>query len=271
MRVSKAGALGLTFLLVGGCREDTERVWFSGTATQVNATGLAEGGTPPFTASTMPPGIAVDTDMTYRALPPVDSTDVVDGNIDFALTLMRATASNERNWVISPFSFLDGIAMLDLASGESVREGIRRAMRFPADGDTLHYGIGSLASAMAADSTEGAELSLARQFFIDDSDTPSPEFVHNMMALYGTAPRRIPIRTQPQTTRNQINAWIAAESDGLIPELFKSDDFAEAVFAFVSVLYFIAEWENEMRNESAPFTLLDGSVINAPFFEPAPT
>ena len=215
----------------------------SGCAVQAQAADLMEGITPQRSAE------AVQVTAAQQ-----------DAAADFALRLFRAGREEGKNSLLSPLSVACALAMTangakgeTLAQMESVLGLDRAALNdyFRAVLDGLKQD-GAIKLANAVWFRDDGQLEVNRDFLQTNADH------------YGADARSAPFDAE---TLQQINDWVKAKTEGMIPELL--DEIPDnAVMYLLNALAFEAKWEEPYEDsavKAGTFTAADGTKRSVDF------
>ncbi len=99
-------------------------------------------------------------------------------------------------------------------------------------------------------------------------------FLQTLVMHYGAQMQTVDFATQAEAARQAINAWIADKTEGRITEVIPPDTFNDLTrLVLVNAIYFKANWLipfGPNATEDAPFTLLDGSQVQAQMMHASP-
>jgi len=225
---------------------------------------------------TPPEGFDVVSSALSRNLEPAageaELAALVEGNTAFALDLyawLRAADPSD-NLFFSPHSISVALAMTwDGARGDTATE-MADALRFGLEGDALHDAFNRLA--LALDAREDVEVDEGDPFALrvvnalwglDDYPYEGP-FLDTLALHYGAGLHIVDFINAAEEARQAINAWIAAATRDLIPELIPEGVINQYTrLVLTNAIYFYAGWLtpfNPSLTVKAPFHRLDGGT-----------
>lgn len=152
--------------------------------------------------------------------------------LDFAVGLLRNTASAEENTLVSPLSVVSALGMTMNGADGRTLEQMEQTLALPAEG--LNAWISDYLR-------EDPQLKPANSLWIrgDGSLTVEEAFRETNSAFY----RADIFETAfDDAALEAINGWVAEKTDGMIPKLL-SQLPADAVMYLINALAFEAEWE----------------------------
>lgn len=198
-----------------------------------------------------------------------DQADFQAGRLDFALKLYDSLAEDDDNIFYSPYSISTALAMTYAgAKGETAQQ-LADALEFHLDDATLHQNFNAIDLSLNSRELRPTEdgqpftLELTNALF-GLEDYPYLDAFLDLLAQYYGAPLYLAdFLTDPEGSRQLINAWVKAQTHGLIPELLPQDSIKELTrLVLVNAIYFKANWAypfSEHGTQPAPFYNLDGT------------
>jgi serpin B len=133
-----------------------------------------------------------------------------------------------------------------------------------------HEAWGAIAESISmADSEEKVVVTIADRIWPRLDLEPDPERVDLLASEHATTLQPLDLAGDPEASREVINAWVADQTQGLIPELLPEGFIGdEMILVLTDALYFEAEWLRRF-GKYAPvtdtFTRLDGSTTQVEF------
>jgi serpin B len=175
----------------------------------------------------------------------------------------------EGNLVFSPASIGHTLLMARGAADEATGAAIDRALCLPAGiaaDEAWHVIADNIA---LADAEEKVVVTIADRIWPRLDITPDSAWVDLLADEHGTTLQPLDLAGQPEASREVINAWVADQTNGLIPELL-AEGFIndQMILVLTDALYFEAEWQRHFGKSSPitdSFTRLDGSTIQVEF------
>jgi serpin B len=189
------------------------------------------------------------------------------------------STASKGNLVCSPYSIAVALGMT--AQGARGRTAQEMLTVLHADGAAgaaaaLASGLNALDQALAAragtyrrpDGSEATvELASANSLWGQRDLVWVKEFLDVLAREFGTGMRQVDYRQAPEPARLAINAWVGEQTKGRIPELLAQGTIIpDTRLALVNAVYLKAPWQEAFEKEltqSAPFTRLDGSTVEA--------
>jgi serine protease inhibitor len=250
---SSRGALGAAALLLAGCN------------------GLGGNGTQPPSsvgASSLPAAVA----QAQAEHTPVDPALVAADNA-FGLSLLTTLlpGSGGNNIAISPLSAAMALQVLYNGAQGSTQQGMAQALDLGTLSlETLNTDNAALEAALIHPDPD-VTLTVANSLWIDESAYPvNPTFTQTDETYYGATVGDL------SGAPANVNAWVDAETHGLIPQILQPDlpPSAFKVAIIANTLYFKGKWTTAFdpsRTDTGAFTLGDGSEVTADLMHQAGT
>lgn len=225
--------------------------------------------------SRAPPGQFVRSE--HQRLAPAtdlgDARTLAANNADFALALLHAAAPTG-NFFFSPHSISLALAMTYAGAAGDTAADMRSALRFRQDPAVLHPAFNTLdqtLSARGASDAHGLDgtpfrLRITNALFAQQGFPILPSYLDLVAEYYGAGVSLLDFVTAPEPARQAINAWVAAVTEGRIPELLPQGSIdPSTVLVLTNAVYFNAAWDDAFPEAStAPgaFMLPDGSSVS---------
>ncbi len=203
----------------------------------------------------------------------------------FAGALLGEAMKREKgNLILSPWSITMALGMNRAGAAGRTAAQLDAAMHVPSNQpDLLASAVNTAAQLL--DSRNGRVVTEERQGDIvvrsANSTWATPNltwkrpFLETLATYYGSGVRLTDFASDPEAGRRAINAWVAEQTQGKIPELVPQGSIdKDTLIAVVNALYFKAPWleafDREL-NEDRDFTLADGTkksteMMRSPLF-----
>lgn len=166
----------------------------------------------------------------------------------------------DTNFVFSPTSIFHSLLMARGAADDTTASSITSGMSIPA-GPEADAAWNVVDQQMSSWPT----LALANRVWPRDDVEPDQAWLDLLSAQHGTDVEALPFAQDPEGSRDTINAWVADQTEELIPELLP-DGFITPITSLVmtDAAYFEAEWAlpfGKYGTVDSDFTLLDESTV----------
>jgi serpin B len=189
------------------------------------------------------------------------------GDTAFGLSLLSALcrAQPGTNVVISPASLATGLGMTYLGARGATAAAMARVLHLPAGGKRLAAGLAARAALLASLNRPGVTFSSSNRIWADPSLVTKRSFVAALRAGYQAGLTHLPLLTQPERARAEINAAVAGETRGHIADLLPAGSIPPHTVGWVltDALYLKAAWKhpfNRALTQSGPFSAASGKV-----------
>jgi serpin B len=219
----------------------------------------------------------VKSNLARETSPQVDSSQIealVDGNTDFALSFYDQIRKDDENIIFSPISLSLALSMALTGAEEDTKAEMIEALKLSLSENEVHPAYNALLLAIEAseeaaqEGNEGTnfQLNIANSIWGQAGYDFREEFLDTLARNYGAGVYNVDYINNPEAARNAINKWVEEETEEKIKNLIPPgaiDALTRMVLA--NAIYFNGSWLHpfeESATEEAPFTLLDGSVVN---------
>lgn len=232
-----------------------------------------------------------------------DSIDIDDDQLEtlvsetngFAFDLYGELLESEpgENLFASPISIALALAMTYAGAQAETREQMREVLRYQLDDDLVHQGFEELQRKFDERGGETDGENDNGDTSADDGDTDEEEqefqlsvvnsvwgqqeypfeeqYLDTLESHYGGGLREVDFEADAEGAREQINDWVAEETEDRIDELLPGGSLDELTrLVLVNAVYFLANWkhtfpEGSTRDET--FTALDGEEHVVPMMQ----
>lgn len=176
--------------------------------------------------------------------------DTVRGLNDFALSLHRRIADPSQNFASAPISISTALAMTSAGAAGATLDGFNRALRVKRPQSEFHGALNTVDQVLASRG-QGATgfdgkpfaLTLTNQLFTQKGLPLERPFLELLAQQYGTGVKPFDFETQPEESRQAINAFIGEQTSNLIPETMPSGSITpDTRFVLANADYFNAAW-----------------------------
>jgi serpin B len=209
--------------------------------------------------------------------PEADIAALASDNAAFAFDLYHAVETSQPtgNLFYSPYSISIALAMTYAgANGQTATDMAGTldwtnlpAPRLHAAFDAIDLELEGLAHSPNA-SNGGFTLTVADSLWGDKTETFAGPYLDTLATDYGSELRIVDFEHSPDPSRVAINQWVSSETNGKIPTLLNQGTITtDTRFVLANAIYFKASWAsqfNPSQTTAQPFTLADGSTVQAP-------
>lgn len=196
---------------------------------------------------------------------PVDDVfkQVVNGSVDMSYSLfakVNENAKTDENFMISPLSLMEALAMLaNGAEGETLSQ-IQKTMGFDVgSNEEMNRALNALNSYLSQADVKN-KFALANSVWANLDTELKSGFIDTNNRWYDAKFFNQQLSTQQ--TMNDINSWCKKNTDGCIEKFLESPLGEDAKLLILNVLYFKGQWSNKFSKENtrtADFHNIDGT------------
>ena len=209
-------------------------------------------------------GLAARTDPpAQQPVPPADAIALRDGNARFAGRLLATLARGPQNVALSPASISQAVSMAFAGARGTTAAQIAAALDFTLPPARLSAAFAGVDHSLAAVNGPGHELDVANAMYGQAGLGFRRAFLALMARDYTAGLRTADFARDAAAARAEINAWVAAQTKGKVPQLMGPGDVDQTTrLVLVNAVYLDAKWLQ-------PFS--HGDTFAAPFHAPADT
>ncbi len=198
---------------------------------------------------------------------------LVAGNTDFALNLLgQLETTNSPNLFFSPYSISACFGMVYAGARGQTAQQMAAALSMSTNQAQVGSEFGALQAELSAQqSTNGISLSLANGLWAQTNFPFLPAFLDNASTNYDASVQQVDFITDALEITSQINAWVANQTEGMIPNLLQPGTLNPTTrLALVNAIYFQGGWQsifNTNLTQVAPFYVSPSQTVNVPMME----
>uniref|UniRef100_UPI00398F44DD leukocyte elastase inhibitor-like isoform X2 n=1 Tax=Pristiophorus japonicus TaxID=55135 RepID=UPI00398F44DD len=185
--------------------------------------------------------------------------DLSKANCHFTLDLFRKLVEKNQagNIFFSPFSISSALAMVYLGAKNNTASQMAKALHFDQVGD-LHSGFQKMQSAINRADVSYL-LKVANQLYGEKTYNFLEEFCKSSKKYYGSGMSGVDFRSAADETRQVINKWVEAQTEGKIQNLLAQGSVdSNTRLVLVNAIYFKGTWAekfNQQATKEMPFRL----------------
>jgi serpin B len=195
------------------------------------------------------------------------------GNVDFSLDFYQQVRDEEGNLFFSPYSILQAFWLAYSGADGSTAVQMSEALRFtPLDLLPAASGPAMSVTPTAVEQAEESSFILrnANAIWGQQGFPWLPEYL-SFAEGNGSPLQMVDYTADPDTVRQQINDWVAEQTEDLIQNLIPEGVIDAATrMVIANAVYFKAGWMfpfMQGETQDASFTLLDGSTQTVPMMQ----
>lgn len=193
--------------------------------------------------------------MTFAAVPLLGQPNPVTPAINqLGLDLLRtqASASEQDNLLLSPYSIEVALAMAYTGADGHTREEMRHVLHLPADDAAVLGGFSGLAKDLAdlqaasrREAEGGIEINIANRLFAQSGFAFQPAFTTALREKFGAPLKELDFKHAAEPSRIAINTWVGHETRERIRDLVPSGAINTTTRAVLAnAIYLRAAWAN---------------------------
>jgi serine protease inhibitor len=214
------------------------------------------------------PGQAPDAAAT-RALAQGEGAKVVQAANAFGLDLLLELIGEEpdQNAFISPASIATALSMTYMGAGGETRQAMAKAMRLGELGPDVVATANQNLLSLLRSADPKVQLQVANSLWARQGIEFRPEFMQTNRTHFSAQVEALNF-SDPVALKT-INKWVSDRTQGRIPQIVDSIP-PDAVLYLINAIYFKGQWQHQFDKkltEDQPFTLLNGSTVQAPLMQ----
>jgi serpin B len=194
--------------------------------------------------------------------------EIVKANNQFAVDLYSKIGNeSDKNVFFSPWSISDAIAMTyEGARGQTADE-IKSVFHFPEDNNLRRSSFASILNTINKGSGK-YELHTANAIWLQKDYPFLKEYKNTISRYYLGEVKNLDFVNNPSGSSNEINNWVAKNTNNKIKEIVSPDLFNPLTRAVLTnAIYFKGKWEHQFGKEDTKpedFTLNSGEKVKVP-------
>lgn len=200
---------------------------------------------------------------------PDDVLQLAKNSNAFALNVYHQMPSNE-NIGFSPFSISSAFAMVYSGAGGETKKEIMQVMQYPSSVKSLDQGwswLNQFLTFFPSNSSEELRVKIANSLWVQTNFPVLPAFRDTMSKYFDGTFRFVDFKTQTDTARATINAWVKQNTFGKITDILTDQSIDKSTrMVLVSALYLKAKWKHPFdahATSQQPFFLPEGNTQTA--------
>ncbi len=201
---------------------------------------------------------------------------LAEANTAFAFDLYQQIRGEEGNLFYSPYSISQAVALIYAgANGETAAQ-IAEAMNYALPSEQLASAFGEInttlqeqVEAQPEEYRDAAfQLTIANSLWGQRGYPFADAYLNTLSELFGSELRFVDYREAAEAARQEINAWVAENTNNKIPSVVPEGVLTERTrLVLANAIYFNARWRNEFpafSTQEADFTTLAGDTVQVP-------
>lgn len=176
---------------------------------------------------------------------------ISQSNVEFAIDLLKASNSTDKNVLVAPFSASAVLSMLANGSGEATSSEIIDALHLNASeaNDINEYYKMVTTGLLKADNQ--TKLTFANAVWVDGSMKPSNDFKSACNGYYKANVGSVDFKGNHTKALQDINAWVSKATNGEISAIFDPQDIgSQTRFCVVNSGAFDGKWKYKFDKDA---------------------
>ncbi len=198
---------------------------------------------------------------------PSDAAALASGNATFAGRMLELLSRTQPTFAFSPFSISSALAMTYAGARAQTATEMSKALDFRLAADRLQRAFNALGVSLAAANQGGATVDVANALYGQRGLAFRRAFLAALARYYGAGVRTVDFEHAAEAARVEINAWVAGQTHGKIPNLLSPGEVDQATrMVLVNAVYLNAKWASPFtRSATAPAPFhAPGGTVNVP-------
>ena len=207
------------------------------------------------------------------SVPPGDIATAAHDNATFGFNTYRAADKGAGNFVFSPLSISEALAMTYAGANGATATQMATALNFSLPAERLHPAFNAIDQKLTQLNTMGTsggfDLQVSNQIWGEIDTTFETPFLDTLAVNYGAGLYTLDFKMNPDPSRVAINDWIASVTNGKIVDLLPQGSIdTDTRLVLTNAVYFKAAWETAFEasaTSNETFTKADSSTTSVPF------
>jgi serine protease inhibitor len=197
-----------------------------------------------------------------------DVHGIVTANNRFAVDLYQQLSQREGNLFFSPYSLSTALAMTYAGAAGQTAEKMAEVLHFSLEPQAIHSGFSQVAHGISLNKSEGYQIYIANRLWGQKNYGFLASFLQLTEEYYGAALAEVDFQTQPESARDTINQWVAAQTQENITDLIPAGVLnASTRLVLTNAIFFQGNWlyPFELKNtQKTSFTTNSGQEVTVP-------
>jgi len=204
-----------------------------------------------------------------------DLNQLVEGNTAFALDFYHAVKGEQQNFIFSPHSISVAFAMTYAGARNNTEIQMAQTLNFNLPRERLHAAFNALDLALnsrgqGGENSEGTDfkLNIVNAAWAQQGYPFLQDFLDILAVDYGAGMYILDFVTDPESSRQTINNWVAQQTEDKIKDLLPQGSIDGLTrLVLTNAIYFYGAWAipfDEDLTGNGNFYLADGDVVSVP-------
>ncbi len=195
--------------------------------------------------------------------------EVAGGNIRFAFDLIRNTAGEGENIVLSPFSISTALAMTYAGARGQTGEEMGMVMHFDRDPGNFSRGYSSYLNSVSRMAGDDLNLNIANSLWAQYDYTFLDSYFETLERYYGSSGFMVDFTSDTEKVRLEINEWVYRQTGENISDLLEPGVLTiDTRLVLANAIHFRGQWLKEFdrgRTREGDFYTYDDQSVKADF------
>ena len=204
---------------------------------------------------------------------PMEAKQLAIANNTFAFDLFARLAKDPGNLVLSPFSIDAALAMTSAGARRETARQIAKTLHISNGPSDVHAGFALLLKEMNDTKASRCRLVIANSLWWQKGFPLKDQFQEIAQDQYGGYLRAVDFHTSADAARQQINDWVATQTQGKIKDMIESGLIhSETDLVLGNAVYFEGRWSipfDKDETKLSPFHPSSGKSVSVPMMNAA--
>ena len=190
------------------------------------------------------------------------SPQIVTSDNEFGLSVLQALQATQGpvNLFISPLSLSMALQVVYFGASGTTQDAMAQTLQLGSSTKQQVNDANAALQASLIDADPQVQLKIANSLWIHQSQSAVlPAFTQMDQDYYGATVGDL------AGAPDNVNAWVAQQTDGLIPTILPPGDYSQSTAIIANAVYFKGQWTTAFDpngTAAAPFTLSDGTTVS---------
>ena len=188
----------------------------------------------------------------------------VESNLDFAFSIYNQRTGEQDNLFMSPYSISTALGMLQLGARNDTEFEMIDMLGVSDPSEDWHSAQGLLNTELQLQDNCDYQLSTANRAYIQSDYNVEEAYTEGLNSFYNSPAESMDFASDPDGARQQINEWVAAQTNDKIPDLFPANSIlSNTKLVLTNAIYLNAPWKTAFdpsRTYESEFIRADGST-----------
>jgi len=176
---------------------------------------------------------------------------LIKGNNEFALSLYKKLAKEDKNLFFSPISITHALMMTYTGADGDTRSQMKEALRIKLDHTTVHKAFDKLDLSLDQ-RDEQYTFNIANSIWIEKDYEFKESYLDTIKVNYGASLKKLDFKHKPNQSKETINGWIEDKTDNEIKDLIPDGAITNLTkMVLTNAVYFKGEWKHTFDTDNS--------------------